>query len=116
MATALITHPACLADDAGHWHPERPDRLRAVLRALKAEEFAPLLREAAPAATREQLLRVHSPAHVDAILSIRPKAGELVQLDPDTAMGEASTEAALRAAGAAVMAVDAVMGGWARAA
>ena len=58
MTTALITHPACLDHDPGEWHPECPDRLRAVLGALEAEEFAPLLREAAPQATLEQLALV----------------------------------------------------------
>jgi acetoin utilization deacetylase AcuC-like enzyme len=116
MATALITHPACLAHNAGEWHPECPDRLRAVLAALEAEEFAPLLRESAPRATREQLALAHPRDYVEAILSIRPGPGELVQLDGDTAMNEGSAEAALRAAGGAVHAIDAVMQGWARAA
>ena len=116
MTTALISHPACLGHDAGAWHPECPDRLRAVLAALEAEEFAPLLRESAPLATREQLALAHPPDYVDAILAIRPAEGELVQLDADTAMCAGSAEAALRAAGAAVAAVDAVMQGWAKAA
>lgn len=116
MPTALFSHPACLEHDAGGWHPECPDRLRAVLAALDAPAFAPLLREVAPQATREQLLLAHPADYVDAILSIRPGPGELVQLDADTAMNAGSVEAALRAAGAAVAAVDAVMEGSARAA
>jgi acetoin utilization deacetylase AcuC-like enzyme len=116
MTTALFTHPACLLHDAGAWHPECPDRLRAVLRALEHPDFVPLLREAAPEATVEQLTRVHPARYVQAILDIRPPAGELVQIDGDTAMGAGSAEAALRAAGGAVAAVDAVMEGWARAA
>jgi len=114
MPTALITHPACIAHDPGSYHPECPDRLRAVLAALETPQFADLLREAAPLATAEQLTRVHPANYVDAILSIRPAEGELVQLDADTAMGAGSAEAALRAAGAAVAGVDAVMEGWAR--
>ena len=116
MPTALITHQACLDHDMGEHHPECPDRLRAVLAALEAEEFADLLRESAPQATKEQLTRVHPADYVDAILSIRPAEHETVQLDADTAMSHGSAEAALRAAGAAVAAVDAVMEGWARAA
>jgi acetoin utilization deacetylase AcuC-like enzyme len=116
VPTALITHPACLGHDTGPWHPECADRLRAVLAALEAEAFADLLRESAPAATREQLERVHPRAYVDAILAIRPAEGERVPLDPDTLMSAGSAEAALRAAGAAVAGVDAVMEGWARAA
>ena len=116
MPTALITHPACLLHDNGEFHPESPDRLRAVLAALETEEFADLIREAAPHATTEQLTRVHPASYVEAILSVRPAADEMVQLDADTSMSAGSAEAALRAAGAAVAAVDAVMEGWARAA
>jgi acetoin utilization deacetylase AcuC-like enzyme len=87
-----------------------------VLRALEAEEFLPLLREQAPEATAEQLHRVHPREYVDAILSIRPAEGELVSLDADTVMSSGSREAALRAAGGAVLGVDAVMEDWAHAA
>ena len=114
MSVALITHPACLEHDTGPWHPECADRLRAVLRALEAEEFLPLLREAAPAATVEQLTRVHPADYVQAILGIRPEPGEHVPLDNDTVMSAGSAEAALRSAGGAVHGVDAVMEGWAR--
>ncbi len=116
MPTALITHPSCLEHDNGPFHPESPDRLRAVLTALEAEEFNPLLREMAPLATVDQLARVHPRAYVEAVLAIRPEADAHVQLDGDTAMSAGSAEAASRAAGGAVMAVDAVMEGWARAA
>lgn len=113
MSVALITHPACLEHDTGPWHPECADRLRMVLRALEGEAFAALLREQAPLATAEQLRRVHPDSHIDAILAIRPEQGESVALDADTVMSAGSAEAALRAAGGAVMAVDAVMEGWA---
>jgi len=111
VTTALITHPACLDHDMGPHHPECPDRLHAVLHALEAPEFADLQRESAPEATIEQLTRVHPLDLVEALLAIRPELGELVALDGDTSMGEGSAEAALRAAGAGVAAVDAVMEG-----
>ena len=114
MSVALITHPACLEHDTGPWHPECADRLRSVLRALEAEEFLPLVREIAPPATEEQLLRVHPPDYVAAILNIRPEPGESVSLDSDTLMSAGTAEAALRAAGGTIMGVDAVMEGWAR--
>ncbi|MCC7427141.1 MAG: histone deacetylase family protein [Alphaproteobacteria bacterium] len=114
MSTALFTHPACLGHDTGPYHPERSDRLRVVLRALEAEAFAPLLREAAPEASVEQVARVHPRQYVEAILKIAPEPGEQVALDSDTVMSSGSREAALRAAGAVVAAVDAVMEGWAR--
>ncbi len=111
MATALITHAACLEHDPGPYHPECPDRLRAVLQALGAPEFASLDREEAPRATRDQLIRVHPANIVDAILAVRPEEGDTVNIDADTAMSAGSAEAALRAAGAGVLGVDLVMRG-----
>lgn len=116
MTTVLITHPACLGHFMGPHHPESPDRLRAVLAALDAPEFSSLLREEAPEATRDQLLLVHPAAHVDAILTIRPAQGQSVALDADTIMSAGSADAALRAAGGACAAVDAVLSGRADAA
>ncbi|MBX5454820.1 MAG: histone deacetylase family protein [Acidobacteriia bacterium] len=116
MTVALFTHTACLEHDPGPYHPECPDRLRAVLQALEGRDFTPLLRERAPKATKEHLTRVHRQDYVDAILSIRPEPGRYVPLDADTLMSAGSAEAALHAAGGAVAAVDAVMEGWARAA
>jgi acetoin utilization deacetylase AcuC-like enzyme len=111
MGVLLFTHLACLRHDPGLGHPECPDRLRAVLRALDAGEFTDLIRAEAPLATVEQLLRVHPPGYVEAILGIRPEGEEIVALDADTLMSAGSAEAALRAAGAAVAAVDAVCEG-----
>jgi acetoin utilization deacetylase AcuC-like enzyme len=116
MAVALITHPACLGHEPGANHPESPDRLRAVLRALDGPEFATLIRESAPEASEAALLRVHPAEYVSNILSIRPEPGRIVMLDPDTMMSAGSREAALRAAGGAVLGVDTVMEGRARAA
>ena len=111
MTSLLISHPAFLEHDTGEFHPERADRLRAVLSALDDEAFAGLARLAAPVATMEQLTRVHPRDYVEAILSIRPPAGEHVHVDGDTVMSTGSAEAAQRAAGAVVAAVDAVMAG-----
>ncbi len=111
MSTALFTHEACLAHDAGPGHPERPDRLRAILAALEAPEFAALDRREAPLAAPEAIARAHPAEYVQAILSIRPEPGGRVQLDADTAMGASSAEAARCAAGAALAAGDAVLGG-----
>ena len=106
----LYTHPACLQHDPGPGHAEQPARLRAVLQALDHDRHAALDRIEAPRATREQLLRVHSSEHVDRILAGAPQQGT-EWLDADTAMSPGSTEAALRAAGAMVAAVDAVLSG-----
>lgn len=107
----LLTHHAGLEHENFPDHPECPDRLRAVLSALEAEEFAHLLRDVAPLATEAQLLRAHPAGFVAEILAIRPAPGRFVPVDGDTGMNHASAEAALRAAGAAVAAVDAVCGG-----
>ncbi|MFC0409454.1 histone deacetylase family protein [Roseomonas elaeocarpi] len=114
MSVLLLTHRACLGHDMGPEAPECPERLRRVVEALEAQKFSTLLREEAPLATREQLLRVHTPDHVETLLSLHPGPGETIRLDPDTAVGEHSTEAALRAAGAGVAAVDAVLAGGVR--
>ncbi|MFN6955020.1 MAG: histone deacetylase family protein [Acetobacteraceae bacterium] len=111
MSVLLLSHRACLDHDAGSDHPECPDRLRAVLRALEHPDFLLLQRDEAPRATVEQLTRVHPPAYVEAILGIRPGPGHRFALDPDTWMSHGSAEAALRAAGAAVQAVEEVAAG-----
>lgn len=107
----LYTHPACLQHEPGPGHPECPERLRAVLRALDRDRFSAIDRVEAPRATGEQLRRVHEARHVEHILACTPAAGDSCRLDEDTVMSSGSVEAALRAAGAVVAAVDAVLGG-----
>lgn len=116
MPVALITHEACLGHDTGPGHPERIDRLRAVLAALDETRFPNLLREAAPRATAEQIARVHDTGYVADILAIDVPEGELAALDGDTIVSPGSVAAALHAAGAGVRAVDLVMEGKVRAA
>lgn len=109
-AVLLLSHPACLAHEPGPGHPESPSRLRAVLAALDAVELDGLITDQAVTASREQLLRVHSAAHVERIFSLAPAHGS-VALDADTLMSPGSLEAALHAAGACCQAVDAVITG-----
>jgi acetoin utilization deacetylase AcuC-like enzyme len=108
MGTLLLAHPACLDHLTPAGHPERPDRLRAVEQALADERFQSLTREEAPRAEIEAIARAHPAAYIEALREAAPKEG-LVRLDADTAMSPGSFEAALRAAGGAVRAVDAVM-------
>ncbi len=110
MSTLLITHPASLLHQTPLGHPERPDRLRAVERALEDERFMALIRETAPQATLEQLLLCHPRDYVEAIFAASPKEG-LVPIDADTTMSPGTLEAALRGAGGACHAVDDVMQG-----
>ena len=62
MSTLYITHDAFLEHDTGEWHPERPDRIRAIDRVLSGETFQNLHRVEAPQATREQIVRAHPEA------------------------------------------------------
>jgi acetoin utilization deacetylase AcuC-like enzyme len=111
MHTAYISHPACLKHDMGSDHPECPGRLHAVEDRLHASGLRDFLADyEAPLATKAQLMRVHDPAYVEQVFSIAPDSG-LIHLDPDTAMNPYSLEAALRAAGAAVLATDLVISG-----
>ena len=109
MAAAFITHPECLKHDMGAYHPERPARLTAIEDQLIASGIGQhLKRYEAPLATDEQLLRVHPADYVSTIRDAAPQSGT-VHLDPDTAMNPWTLQAALRAAGAAVLATDLVM-------
>ena len=111
MTTAFITHADCLKHDMGRGHPERPERLGAVQDQLIASGIEKLLvRHEAPLASDEQLARVHPIEYVRAIRDAAPERGT-VHLDPDTAMNPHTLSAALRAAGAAVLATDLVMKG-----
>jgi acetoin utilization deacetylase AcuC-like enzyme len=110
MTTLLYTHPACLEHDPGHYHPESPARLRAVLRALDGPDFARLERREAPEATIDDIARVHPRVFAERLLAAVPQSGH-VGIDADTIMCAASGRAALRAAGAVIAAVDAVIAG-----
>jgi acetoin utilization deacetylase AcuC-like enzyme len=110
VTTLVISHSACLTHDMGEGHPERPDRLRAIERALEGEAFQMLARDAAPRADLAAIARVHPRDYIEAIHAAEPAHGRK-RLDADTSMSPGTTEAALRAAGGAVFAVDEVMSG-----
>ena len=108
---ALITHPDCLGHENAPGHPESPERLEAVRAALDAALAGPgrATWMEAPLATDEDLLRVHTPAHLARLARVAAAGGGF--LDPDTAVGPGSLEAARRAAGAAVLAAQRAMAG-----
>jgi acetoin utilization deacetylase AcuC-like enzyme len=111
MAIAFINHPDCTGHDMGAGHPESPDRLWAIQDALIASGLDGMLDvHEAPVVEDAALLRVHSRSHVAGIREAAPSRGT-VHLDPDTAMGTGTLKAALRAAGAGVLATDRVMRG-----
>ena len=104
----VYTHPSCLRHDPGPGHPECPQRLAAVLDALRvAFPHADWIQ--APAATRLQLARVHAPAMIERVFD--PGHAFPRRLDADTVLSADSADAALHACGAAIAAVDAVLAG-----
>jgi acetoin utilization deacetylase AcuC-like enzyme len=111
MATGFYSHPDCLLHEMGEGHPECPARLQAIEDQLIASRIDALVeREAAPLAELAALARVHTQAHIDYVRSRSPVEG-YAQIDPDTSMNPHTWQAALRAAGAAVAATDAVLEG-----
>jgi acetoin utilization deacetylase AcuC-like enzyme len=111
VPTAYITHPSFLLHEMGPYHPECPDRLTAIGdRLISAGLDAYLRHYSAPAATVEQLGRVHSRDYIAMIEAESPMTG-LHFLDPDTAMNPHSLAAARHAAGAVVLATELLLSG-----
>ena len=108
MSTLLITHPACLEHLMPDGHPERPERLRAIERALEAEKFQTLARDLAPLAPLETIALCHPMDYIEALRDASPSEG-IIHLDADTSMSPGTFEAALRAVGGAIHAVDEVL-------
>lgn len=101
MTIHVVTHPTCLAHDAGPGHPERPDRLRAVLAALEAPAWADRIEwHRAEPADHHALSRLHPEPYLERLRSTSERGGG--RLDSDTVMNASSWEAALRAAGAVI--------------
>ncbi len=107
-----FSHPACLEHDPATvmpWHPERPERLRAIEAALAERDWLGWERREAPAASGAELALVHSDEHIEGIRALCADGGGAI--DPDTYAVEASWEAARRAAGGACAMVRALLGG-----
>ncbi|HMK89868.1 MAG TPA: histone deacetylase family protein [Methylocystis sp.] len=110
MRTILYTHASSLEHEMGPGHPESPDRLRAIDKALAQPRFAKLERREASAAGPEEITRAHADRYYDALVAAAPREG-YVQLEADALMNARTLEAARFAAGLAVAAVGAVMSG-----
>jgi acetoin utilization deacetylase AcuC-like enzyme len=107
-----FSHPACLEHDPRVYspeHPDTPERLITLERALAQRDWLGWQRREAPAAGEEQLELVHSPAHVRSIAELCDRGGGAI--DPDTFVGESSFRAALHAAGGAGAMVAALLAG-----
>ena len=110
MTTLLYSHPACIEHDPGSNHPECPERLKAVLDGLNDPVFNNLERIEAPRLDIETIRRVHDTEYIERLMDASPSEG-CIYLDPDTVLSSGSVEAARRASGAAIDAVDQVMTG-----
>jgi acetoin utilization deacetylase AcuC-like enzyme len=118
----LVSHPLCAAHDTGPGHPEAPGRLAGILEAVRQDgELASgaIIGVDAQPAEAEDLLLVHSPAHVALVRGLAERAarcGRIEWIDPDTAVSGVSFQAALAAAGCAITAAELVASGHAAAA
>ncbi len=109
MSVAIISHPECTQHGTGITHPENGLRLSAIQDGLIERHLEPLLQYyEAPLVDRELLYTVHAKDYVDSVFQTAPDDG-VVWLDPDTFMTAGSLNAALRAAGANVLAIDLLM-------
>jgi len=106
--TFLYTDPLFLEHDPGPGHPERRERVSHALEVLDRAPVPGVERRAPRDATEEELGLVHRPSFLSELRALR---GRTARLDPDTAMSPRSYDAAVRAAGAAVSAVEAVLAG-----
>ena len=115
MATAFYSHPDCRLHDMGEGHPECPQRLDAIADHLLTSGLGMSLDPRdAPLATLAQIGRAHSSGYVaelQAFMQQVQDSGEPRYVDPDTLVGPGTWRAALRAAGAAVAATEAVFNG-----
>ncbi|CAL1692542.1 Histone deacetylase-like amidohydrolase [Brevundimonas subvibrioides] len=109
MSVSLFTHPDMIAHAPGAGHPERPERLAAVMAALDDSDLS-LDRRAATEAAVADLERIHPAAYVSRMIEASPAQG-LAQLDADTILSPGSVRAARLAAGAVIDAVRAVAEG-----
>ncbi len=111
MSTLIYTHTACLEHRPGPHHPESPERLEAVLAALKKPEFSGAVWRDAPLGTYDQVLRVHTPGYVQEVQDASPHQGYQLLDGGDTIMSPGTLEAVMRCVGAACAGVDDVLAG-----
>lgn len=109
MSTAFISHADSLQHEMGSHHPECPARVQAIEDQLILSRIdAYLTYIDPPLATEQQLALVHTPEHIQRVKSSSPASGYYA-IDGDTTMNPFTWQAALRSAGGAIAAVDAVM-------
>jgi len=109
MSTVIYTHQACFDHKPGPHHPESPERLQAVLSALKTPEFADAVWRDAPLGSFDQVLHIHSPDYVETVKALSPISGYRALDAGDTIMSPGTLEAVMRCVGAACAGVDDVV-------
>ncbi len=103
----FITDDLYLEHRTPAWHPESPERLRAVNEGVTGSELNQFLLKIPPRkATMEEIAAVHSPDYIEMVMSSGPG-----YLDPDTYLSEKTAEAAVLAVGAVLRAVDGCLSG-----
>jgi acetoin utilization deacetylase AcuC-like enzyme len=111
LSTAFISHPDCHDHDTGEDHPENAQRLSAIEDRLLSSRISDFIKYLdAPEVTRDQLLRAHTAGYLEMIDALMPRTG-YARLDPDTVISPGSLQAAKRAAGSVILAVDRIMSG-----
>ncbi|MDC0737821.1 histone deacetylase family protein [Cognatishimia sp. SS12] len=113
MTTAVYRHDACLHHVMPDGHPEQIARLESIYDALDDDSFAGLSMRSAPLCKDDDILLCHPAHYLDRLRANAPAAG-LIALDADTHMSAGTFEAAQRAVGGNIAAVDAVLSGDAR--
>jgi acetoin utilization deacetylase AcuC-like enzyme len=110
MSTAIYSHPDCLRHEMGDWHPESPARLQAIDDQIILARLDGLIElRSAPLAGLDAIRANHTEAAIALVRDHTPEPGKYYPVDPDTSLCSHSYQAALRAAGAAVAATDAVI-------
>jgi acetoin utilization deacetylase AcuC-like enzyme len=112
MSTAIYSHPDCLKHEMGEWHPECPARLQAIDDQIILARLQGLIEQrTAPAAGLDAIRRNHTETGIAIVRDHTPAPGSYYPIDADTSLCNQSYQAALRAAGAAIAATDAVLDG-----
>lgn len=111
VKAAYISHADCLRHQMGSFHPECPERVSVIADRLLSSGLLDYMESHdAPEVTVEQVLRAHAPEHWQRLHELAPEAG-LISIDQDTFMGPLTLPAAVRAAGAVVLATELVAQG-----
>ena len=110
IRTGFVYHPDYLKHDPGDWHPEKPERLTAIVDGIKeAGLWEKLIHLEPTPAALEQVEYIHEKEYIESLQGFCERGGGLMDLD--TGVSRESFRIALLAVGGMIRAVDAVMNG-----